>query len=136
MMIPRVEPKTFAQRAKMIDLARTKKRENEELFHKLQNSVTGQEILLSKLKENEKLIKDGEQELEVLIAVHFTKVNKMVYQYTTDVAKRTQFLAEGKKRIRRFLCEYDYSEATHFYDDLQGVLADFFDFMERRGKAI
>ena len=124
--------KTFAERMRLIQLAQIKQKENDELFHKLQSSLARQEVILAKLKENEVVIKRGEKELEELIAANFGKVSKLVNQSTDDSRKRVNYMNEGNKRIRNMLTNYDYSDVSHFYEDLQGFLADFSAYMEGR----
>lgn len=125
-----LEPKTFAEKAKMIHLAQIKRHENVELFTNLKEYVSRQEVLLAKVKENDQLIKSGEKELEDLIAANYAIIIKKVHQYTDNSNMRLRFLKEGRKRIREMLTNYDYSNIQHFNDDLQGVLADFLVYME------
>ena len=131
MITPRVEQKTFAQKARMIYLSQIKKRENEELLNLLLNSPARQETVIIRLRENEAVIKCGEKELEELIAINLSRAIREVYKHTTDAEKRKQFIKEGSRQLRHLLSNYDYSDVKHFNDDLQGFLADFSVYMER-----
>ena len=124
-------PKTFAQKASMIHTAQLCQRENAHLLNELASSGARQEVILERLKENEKIIKRGEEELEDLIAIRNSAIIKAVYQFTADAGKRAMFINEGRIRVRNMLSDYDYSNVTHFNEDLQRLFADFSVYMER-----
>lgn len=131
MQLERSRAKSFGQKAEMIHASKVKRRESQELLNDLMTSSIRQEVILEKLKENEKIIKCGEEELEDLIAVRNAAIIKAVYQFTADVGKRAMFINEGRIRIRNMLSNYDYSDVTHFNEDLQRLFADFSVYMER-----
>ena len=128
---PLRKPKTFAQKANMIHTAQVCRRENDHLLNVLASSGARQEVILAKLKENEKLIKIGDEELEELIATNYASLIRLINQFTTDANRRIQFIREGGSRIRSMVTNYDYSDISLFNEDLQGFLADFSAYMER-----
>ena len=123
--------KSFDQKAKIIHASKVKRRESQELLHNLMTSGIRQEVILERLKENEKIIKRGEEELKDLIAIRNSAIIKAVYQFTADAGKRAMFINEGRIRVRNMLSDYDYSDVTHFNEDLQRLFADFSVYMER-----
>ena len=128
---PLKRPKTFAQKASMIHTAQVCRRENDHLLNVLASSGARQEVILAKLKENEKVIKIGDEELEELIATNYASLIRLINQFTTDANRRTGLIKEGGNRVRSFITNYDYSDVSHFNEDLQGFLADFSTFKER-----
>ncbi len=115
----------------MIHTAQVCRRENDHLLNVLASSGARQEVILAKLKENEKLIKIGDEELEELIATNYASLIRLINQFTTDANRRIQFIREGGSRIRSMITNYDYSDISLFNEDLQGFLADFSAYMER-----
>lgn len=112
------------KRIKAIIEAKKKQQENLELLNMLDSMpADGQELILKKMEENEKIIEKSEELYEELISDNLIYLVRCVYKHTSDNTKRAKLIKEGKKKLKEVYKNFDYAGSCE--DELAGVLNEF-----------